>query len=200
MKSALIIFVRNPELGKVKTRLAKSIGDENALEVYRQLLQRTFEVTKDLNCDKFVFYADRITNNDLWQNEIYHKRLQRGDDLGERMRNAFGQLFEEGFKTATIIGSDCYELTAPILQGAIERLDQCDHVIGPSTDGGYYLLGMKGMNHQLFTNKNWSTDSVFDDTLNDIKASGSCYYLLPRLTDVDEEENIPLELMHKIVL
>lgn len=198
MKSALIIFVRNPELGKVKTRLAKSIGDENALFIYKQLLERTYEITSDLSCDKFVFYADEINHDDLWKNEIYKKRLQSGEDLGGRMRGAFNALFEEGYEKVIIIGSDCYELTTSILEDAFKRLEQADFVLGPSTDGGYYLLGMKAMNEVLFANKKWSTDTVLVDTLNDIKTSAASYFLLTKLTDVDEEENIPAEIRGKI--
>lgn len=97
MKSALIIFVRNPILGKVKTRLAITIGDENALAVYKQLLQRTKDITADLLVNRLVFYTDEVTANDLWNG--YEKCLQSGADLGERMRKAFE--YQQGVKLKT---------------------------------------------------------------------------------------------------
>ncbi len=89
MKSALIIFVRNPVLGKVKTRLAKELGNEVALSVYKKLLTHTHSVVSNINADRFIFYADDINENDIWKNDLYHKHLQSGNDLGERMRSAF---------------------------------------------------------------------------------------------------------------
>ena len=88
-KKALIIFTRNPELGKVKTRLAKSVGDESALEIYKFLLKHTVAITKNLNVDKYVFYSENIHRDDIWDPEIFRKKLQTGTDLGEKMQNAF---------------------------------------------------------------------------------------------------------------
>ena len=95
MKKALIIFVRNPELGKVKTRLAKSVGDEKALEIYKDLLRHTHEITLDVACDKFIFYADAINTTDIWENNLFNKELQIGNDLGQKMNNAFLKLFQK---------------------------------------------------------------------------------------------------------
>ena len=78
MKNAIIIFVRNPVLGKVKTRLAKDIGSEKALQVYKKLLQHTHTITADLDCDKFVYYADGISEHDIWENSLYKKRYSKG--------------------------------------------------------------------------------------------------------------------------
>jgi rSAM/selenodomain-associated transferase 1 len=196
---ALIIFVRNPELGKVKTRLAKTIGDEQALQIYKQLLQRTVEVTRNLASDKYVFYADGVNPNDVWENERYNKRKQEGDDLGERMQNAFQRVFNEGFAKVAIIGSDCYDLTSEIVTEAFEKLDAFDAVLGPSTDGGYYLFGMKNLVEDIFKDKRWSTESVLNDTINDLTLNGCSFFRLPALTDVDEEENIPAQLLQKLV-
>ena len=91
--NALLIFTRNPQLGKVKTRLAKTFGDKKALEVYKDLLLHTMEATKDLDCDVFVFYDEKIEENDIWSTKIYHKFVQSGKDLGEKMQNAFQKLF-----------------------------------------------------------------------------------------------------------
>ena len=191
MKPALIIFVRNPEPGKVKTRLAKTIGNAKALEVYIRLLDHTHSITKELACDKYIFYADQITDTDIWENTVYRKKIQQGQDLGERMHHAFTNLFAEGHSRIQIIGSDCYELTAEIIQSGFEKLTEKEVVIGPSTDGGYYLLGMQAPIKNVFSHKQWSTDSVFTDTVRDLQNHSFSYALLPMLPDVDEEKDIP---------
>ncbi len=189
-KAALIIFVRHPELGKVKTRLARGIGDEKALQVYRLLLQHTFEITNKVACDKYVHYTGDIVADDLWSALGYRKRAQQGDGLGERMSAAFETLLAEGYEKVLIIGSDCYQLNTVMINQAIAALDQYDTVLGPTFDGGYYLLCMKHMIPQLFTGKAWSTDTVAQDTLRDLKTLNLSCYLLPKLHDVDEAEDL----------
>ena len=189
MKSALIIFVRNPEPGKVKTRIAKTMGNEKALEVYKELLLHTYDITKDISCDKFVFYADQITENDLWETSFYHKKLQQGNDLGQRMLLAFRELFGLGYQCIQIIGSDCMELTTDIIETGFKRLHENEVVIGPSADGGYYLLGMRLLIPDVFYKKEWSTEKVFASTLADIKKLSLSYVLLPELSDIDTEKN-----------
>jgi rSAM/selenodomain-associated transferase 1 len=193
-ESALIIFVRNPVPGKVKTRLARTMGPESALSVYRHLLLRTHSITRSLLPDKFIFYDEDVQESDLWENNIYGKFCQQGEDLGERMQNAFDDLFQKGYRKLGIIGSDCYELTQEIIEEGFHRLDRHDLVLGPSTDGGYYLLGMKKMTTSIFTGKAWSTSAVFRDTLRSAQDYGLSHFLLPLLTDVDEEKDIPLSL------
>jgi rSAM/selenodomain-associated transferase 1 len=188
MKKALIIFVRNPLLGKVKTRLAATIGDEKTLMLYNHLLQHTHAITENLPVTKFVYYADYINEDDLWNS--FEKRLQQGNDLGERMKNAFAELFDAGFKHICIIGSDCYELNSDILNDAFEKLKTKDVVAGPVTDGGYYILGMKKQVTDFFINKEWSTDTVFSDTLKDSAALNLTQHQLPMLRDIDTEADL----------
>lgn len=189
-KAALIIFVRHPELGKVKTRLARSIGDEKALQVYQLLLQHTFEITNKVACYKYVHYAGDVVADDLWAAPGYRKRAQQGDGLGERMSAAFETLLAEGYEKVLIIGSDCYQLNTVIINQAIASLDQYDTVLGPTFDGGYYLLGMKQTIPQLFAGKAWSTDTVAQDTIRDLETLNLSCYLLPKLHDVDEAEDL----------
>ena len=184
----LLIFTRNPELGKCKTRLAAKIGDPAALEVYQFLLNHTVKFTKSLDASKFVYYSEEIWENDIWDNNVYHKRLQIGDDLGKRMHRAFSQGFDSGFKKIIIIGSDMYDLSQSDLEQAFSRLDTHDFVIGPAEDGGYYLLGMKIENSKVFQNKVWGTESVLSDTLKDLEKED--VYLLPEKNDVDHYEDI----------
>jgi len=187
-KNLLMIFTRNPELGKVKTRLAKTIGDQKALEVYKLLLNKTKEVTQNLASDKAVYYSVKIRENDIWNTDIYQKHLQSGVDLGERMKNAFQKAFESGYEKVAIIGSDLYDLTPSHIQTAFEKLDTNDVVIGPAEDGGYYLLATKKVYPKIFKNKNWGTSSVRKDTLNDLK-NGSIH-LLEKLNDIDVYEDL----------
>lgn len=189
MKKALIIFVRNPELGKVKTRLAKSVGDEKALEIYKDLLRHTHEITLDVACDKFIFYADAINTTDIWENNLFNKELQSGIELGQKMNNAFLKLFQKGYCKIVIIGSDCPSLTTGIIEEAFAKLDEADVIIGPSKDGGYYLLGLSDLITGLFENKEWSTDKVFAGTLENIHSENKKYALLPKLADIDTIED-----------
>jgi len=189
-KCLLMIFVKKPEAGNVKTRLAATIGDEKALDIYLQLLERTQEVTRPLPCHKTVYYTPEIVDFDLFDNQNYRKALQQEGDLGKRMQVAFENAFAQGYEKVCIIGSDCYELDTDILKEAFAQLNEKDLVIGPATDGGYYLLGMNKMNTFLFRNKDWSTPSVLSDTLDDIKEANLSFTLLPVLTDIDEEKDL----------
>ncbi len=195
MKKGLILFVRNPVLGQVKTRLARTLGNEQALRIYRHLLAYTHSITKELDCDKFVFYADAVTDHDLWENDQYHKRLQSGAELGQRMQHAFTALFQAGYERVIIIGSDCLELTAEIIQKGFLQLEEKDVVIGPSLDGGYYLLGMKHLRPALFQGKTWSSASVLADTIADCLEHTLSHSLLPQLNDIDEEKDVPENLL-----
>ncbi|MCH2033866.1 MAG: TIGR04282 family arsenosugar biosynthesis glycosyltransferase [Tenacibaculum sp.] len=187
-KNLLMIFTRNPELGKVKTRLAKSLGDEKALEIYKFLLNRTNEVTQQTSYDKAVFYSVKVRNNDIWDATIFQKLQQEGDDLGERMQNAFTTAFAMGYEKVTIIGSDLYDLESHHIDEAFNQLNSNDVVIGPAEDGGYYLLASKQVYPDIFKNKDWGTSSVREATLNDLKKQN--VFLLPILNDVDVIEDI----------
>lgn len=189
---SLIIFVKNPEKGKVKTRLAKDIGDDQALRVYGRLLQYTKTITRPLNAHKVVYYSDFVDNNDLWDNMVFDKRLQEGLDLGERMQNAFSQAFAEGKQRVIIIGSDCVELESYMIKEAFAVLENNDVVLGPARDGGYYLLGMKKFLPTLFENKPWSSSDVLMDTILDLKKMNASYYLLKTLSDIDTAEELHL--------
>ena len=191
MKTALIIFVRNPVLGKVKTRLAATMGNEKALAVYLSLLNHTKKITENLPVTKYVFYADEINENDLWNG--FEKKLQTGTGLGQRLKNAFEELFILGHKQVCIIGSDCYQLTTCIVKEAFEKLQSNDVVIGPATDGGYYLLGMCSPLKDLFRGIAWSRENVMADTLKLALGLKLLVQHLPVLNDVDEEKDIDFD-------
>jgi len=188
LENALIIFTRNPELGKCKTRLAKSVGDKEALKIYRYLLQHTADVSKSVTAERFVFYSKNIQQNDIWGTTYFHKILQHGDDLGERMQHAFELLFSKNFKKVIIIGSDLLDLSAKIIENAFNKLDEYDAVIGPAQDGGYYLLGMKTFQKNVFKNKEWGAETVFQQTKRDFFDKN--LYTLQTLNDIDYLEDL----------
>jgi len=190
MKEALLIFTRNPQPGKVKTRLAATIGNEATLQIYKQLLLHTVSMTYQLPIDKIIFYSDYIDQEDVWESTYYHKQVQQGSELGERMKNAFASTFEREYNKIVIIGTDCPGLNAEIIMNAFATLDKNDVVIGPAEDGGYYLLGMKQLNRALFEDIHWSTSTVLDDTKNKCAALHLKYGLLPLLKDIDEEKDL----------
>ncbi|NIJ44496.1 hypothetical protein FHR24_000935 [Wenyingzhuangia heitensis] len=183
----LIIFIRKPELGKVKTRLAKETSDEVALAVYKDLLTHTHHITKDLEVDKWVFYTDEIEFEDIWDEGNFMKMIQAEGDLGNKMQQAAFKGFGANYLEIVIIGSDIEELSTEILEDAFEQVKQ-QTVIGPAEDGGYYLLGLNEPRTDLFTNKQWGTDSVLRDTL--INLENEEIFLLDELNDIDYLEDI----------
>ncbi len=185
MDNALIIFVRNLEKGKVKKRLAKSLGDEKSLDVYKYLLEYTKDVAISCKYNLFVFYSHYIHINDVFDDNVFSKHVQEGNDLGEKMMNAFKYVFELGCKNVCIIGSDCYDLQTEILNKAFEKLHHNDVVIGPSKDGGYYLLAMSKLWPDLFADKDWGTSTVLDDTFETINKLGLTLARLTELNDID---------------
>ena len=187
-KNLLIIFTRNIVLGKCKTRLAKTIGAEKALEIYRFLVQHTAEISKAVEADKWVSYSEQPEHRDYFDSASYKKFAQEGTDLGERMERAFAAGFERGYSNIVIIGSDIYELDEKDLNTAFRSLEQHEYVIGPARDGGYYLLGMKEHSPELFKAKSWGTDRVFNDTMNDLENRD--VKLLPVRNDIDVFEDI----------
>ncbi len=187
-KNLLLIFTRNPELGKAKTRLAKTVGDKTALEIYTFLLEKTRDVSSKVSSDKAVYYSVKIRENDIWNKNTFQKHQQVGEDLGFRMLNAFKNGFEVGYEKVMIIGSDLYDLTSENIENAFDELNNNDLVIGPAEDGGYYLLGMNSLHSTIFKNKNWGTETVRKDTLSDLKDKK--VKLLEIKNDIDIYEDI----------
>ncbi len=187
-KNLLMIFTRNPELGNCKTRLAATIGDQAALDIYKFLLDHTVSITKNLTVSKEVHYSIQIRDNDIWDPNIYDKKQQFGDDLGVRMEHAFAEGFAKGYQNIIIIGSDMYDLNQKDIEHAFVILESQDYVIGPAEDGGYYLFGMKSLNSQVFKHKNWGTETVLEDTLKDLQNDN--VKLLEERNDIDYYKDI----------
>ncbi len=187
-KALVMVFTRNPELGKVKTRLAKTIGDENALKVYKHLLSHAEKTIRKVKADKAAYYSEKIRDNDIWDSNIYQKYKQEGQDLGLRMQHAFSNGFSANYNKVIIMASDLYAITPKHIEEAFRQLDNHEVVIGPSPDGGYYLLGMKTLHKQIFTKKRWSTATVFKETMEDLKNID--VHLLEELNDIDTYNDI----------
>ena len=189
-KKLLIIFTKNPELGKGKSRLAATIGKEKALIIFKELIKHTVSITKGLDCDKLVMFSDYLGDNTYFDDTIYKKGLQEGNDLGDRMRNAFNQAFDVGYEQVMMIGSDCYQLTQNELEKGFKILDSNDFVFGPAEDGGYYLIGTRTSFTKVFDNKTWSTATVLYEAIRDVEGADLTFDTLTTLSDVDYEEDL----------
>ena len=187
----IMVFIRNPELGRVKTRLAKSIGDQAALETYKTLSKHTFKIISEIDSDKLIFYSDKIQDNDVWTATNCKKQIQTKGDLGQKMLAAFQYGFSLGYQKILIIGSDLYSLRLKHIESAFEQLENYDVVIGPALDGGYYLLGLNFIIPKIFKQKQWSTSSVLKETLSDLKEFN--VNLLEPLNDIDTYEDLKKE-------
>jgi rSAM/selenodomain-associated transferase 1 len=183
-KEGLIIFIKNPEKGKVKTRLAAEVGEEKALQIYRSLLRKVRKLSGDYPVRRFLFYSRFIDRQDEWTEDLFQKHLQEGAGLGERMHNAFEIAFQQ-VERAVIIGSDCPELSSDHLDEAFQALRDKEVAIGPAQDGGYYLLGLKTPSPFLFEKMTWSTSQVFRETMERIKNRKKTVHVLPALSDID---------------
>lgn len=187
-ENLLVVFVKNAVLGHAKTRLAKTIGDESAFEVYKTLLAITERETTSLdNCDIHIYFSSEITE-DLWPGKT--KFVQSGKDLGERMENAFIQGFKDGYKRIIGVGSDLPDLNAEVMQKGLSSLHDSDSVFGPSDDGGYYLIGMNKHLSCIFENKPWSTETLLTETKAELAEKGHSTTLLGVLNDIDTIEDL----------
>lgn len=186
----LLIFVKHPIAGQVKTRLAAGIGHEKALAVYHELLAFTRSTAEQIGADKAVWYGNEVPSQDLWAEAGWPRLLQEGPTLGHRMEMAFRWGFEQGYQQICVIGSDCATLSPEILQQAFDALNAHEAVLGPANDGGYYLLGLREVLTPLFHNKHWSTDQVLAQTLQDLQDGQHSYHLLPELVDIDTIDDL----------
>jgi uncharacterized protein len=189
----LLIFIKNPLLGQVKTRLAATLGAAKALDIYHELSAITRQVALKTDAERHLFYSHAIIENDEWSADFFQKKLQKDtSDLGERMSAAFADIFEKNTTTDNkilIIGSDCPTLTADIVQKAFQYLDTNEVVIGGADDGGYYLLGMKTYYPELFSNMEWSVNTVLSETIKRAQNLNLSVFLLPFLSDIDTESD-----------
>lgn len=187
-KNLLVVFVKNPVQGKAKTRLAASIGDAAALEVYKRLIAITEKETSNVvNSDLHVYFSTE-TDATLWSGK--QQFVQQGNDLGERMFDAFEHGFTLGYERIVGVGSDLPDLTAAIISQGLELLKSSDTVFGPSEDGGYYLIGMSKKITCIFENKQWSTETLLRKTLEELTSKEYSTSILETLNDIDTIEDL----------
>lgn len=193
-KKAVILFIKYPEEGKVKTRLASTTNDKFAVDIYRAISENVFceldKLGKDI--DVFIFYsaidnAEKITS---WVGKAFNYKVQTGLDLGEKMSNSFEDVFSRNYLSAIIIGSDVPEITSNVIIDAFNNLENHDIVISPSDDGGYSLLGINNMHKELFQNIRWSSKHVLNETMEIINNKKLKLSLLESLVDIDTEEEL----------
>lgn len=190
MADTVIVFLKNLTFGKVKTRLAATIGDQQALEVYRGLVTHTLKQVYRPEHDTLLYFSDSLHHDLPVIESQCSLRLQKGNDLGERMANAFKEVFGSSVDKALIIGTDCPGLDSCIIDEAFHALDTHQVVIGPATDGGYYLLGMTNFHECLFEEIPWSTSKVLELTLHKCVMHKLSYNLLKELSDIDNENDL----------
>ena len=186
MQDALLIFIRNPVRGRVKSRVARTAGEEAALNIYLALLGHTRSVCVEVEAARLLFYSDDIGYGDEWPEALFEKSLQQGEDLGARMLQAFETALA-GHRRAVIVGSDCPAITPGLIHQAFDLLGTHELVVGPAADGGYYLLGMCRPQAALFENIAWGTGEVFAQTMESAARIGLTSAVLPILPDIDCE-------------
>ncbi len=187
---SMLVMAKRPQLGKVKTRLAKDIGDEKALLIYKELLTATERLLNQAEANTFVF-ATGSGGEQVFKAFEHHQFEQVGDDLGQRMKHAFETAFAEfGAHPCLMIGTDCPEISVDHLQKAIGALRDHDAVFGPSIDGGYYLIGMNELIPELFDGISWSTDQVLNQSLSALTGGCRTVTLIDQLNDIDTLDDL----------
>ena len=199
---ALAIFCKTPERGFVKTRLAASVGEQKALEIYLDLLKITDEETRLFSSSRYLFLTSAVEDSiekmrstlqeqDLFTASKTSYTTQQGEDLGQRMSTAFENLFKK-HRSVVLIGCDLPDLTSALISNAFDALQSNDLVIGPSCDGGYYLIGLNKETSDLFKEISWSTEKVLNQTLEKAERLSLKVQLLDRLRDIDTLEDLHL--------
>jgi rSAM/selenodomain-associated transferase 1 len=193
-RSGLIVFAREPIPGRVKTRLAASVGDIAAAELYELMLQDVLNTSRQLGeVETIVFWDCEVESlAHLARRYSCCSKKQSGGDLGQRMQAAFGEMFASGYDACCIIGSDAPDLPFSYIQQAFDRLtkERVDAVFGPCDDGGYYLMGMSRLWPQLFENIDWSTSNVLRESLAEAVMAGCKTSLLPEWYDIDNVDDL----------
>jgi rSAM/selenodomain-associated transferase 1 len=199
-KDYLIVFLKYAEKGKVKTRLAEKMGNEFTLDFYTICAEHVFNICNDLkskDITPILFSSEKrnVGNIRKWSGEKFDVHFQEEGELGNKMYEAFKQIFGLDASKAVIIGTDLPDLSHQIIVEAFNLLDNYDVVLGPAKDGGYYLLGLNKKQfdesiHQLFNSISWSTNKVLTETIIRIDKLKLKYKLLKELQDIDTEENL----------
>ena len=196
-KHHLIIFTRYPEPGKTKTRLIPALGTEGAANLQRQMTEHTLSQVKQLQKTSAISCEVRFAGGHLqlmqeWLGYDIAYQPQGEGDLGSRMAQSFYNAFQSGAEKVLTIGTDCPDVNAQILAEAFKQLQQCDLVLGPAVDGGYYLIGLQRSVPELFINIDWGTSQVLQQTIDTAQTLNLLVNYLPLLADIDRPEDLPI--------
>jgi uncharacterized protein len=187
--SALIIFAREPQLGRVKTRLKDNLPSLKIQQLYKAFIQDVCRMAGTIPCPRFLFYTGAGTRDAVPFLSRFKKkfllRRQSGRNLGRRMLGAFEFGAKEGYGQTVIIGTDCLTLSAKDVTRAFKTLARYDCVLGPAKDGGYYLIGLRRPNPELFTGVRWGSADVLRETIGRLQKCGLSFHLLPVKEDID---------------
>lgn len=189
-ENGLIIFLKLPSRGKVKTRLESTLGADFVFTLYTAFIMDTLKICRSVDADILLAYSPDAEAEEVYKPLLtaYRSYKQRGGDLGERMFNAFEDAYGYGYNRCVLIGSDIPEITGEIIDGAFIRLEKYDMVIGPSADGGYYLIGNNRRTNSIdyFMDIEWSRPEVFKNTEKRIYSSGYTLSFTEVLNDIDD--------------
>tara|TARA_B100001175_G_scaffold58324_1_gene47076 strand:- start:79 stop:690 length:612 start_codon:yes stop_codon:yes gene_type:complete len=188
MKTLLIIFAKHPQLGKVKRRLGRDLGMEASLWIYNKILQHTAKISFYSKLDTVVFKNKKSSKLESIFKHVKKFEIQKGKNLGEKMEAAFLWAFDQKYENVMLIGTDLWTLNKDTLLEAKKALENKDIVVGPCYDGGYYLIGMRNLNNEIFTDIPWSKKEVFRKTLS--KAKENSIYCLDLKNDVDNKKSL----------
>ncbi len=190
-RDAFVLFLRYPEKGAVKTRLTAVLGEDRTYELYRCFLSDLALMVQEVDAEMIIAYSGPAGASFPEFPGIRCLR-QRGSDIGERMYFAFEDVFAEGFDRLVLAGSDIPDLPSAFVNEALNRLAAADIVLGPSTDGGYYLIGCnrRGLNRTIFSGIPWSTPRVFSETLKRVAQAKLTAALLPEWRDIDDLDDL----------
>ena len=194
----ILVFIKSPEEGAVKSRLAAAIGEEHACRLYEQfvldLLKTLEKAANDGNYAlKVCFYPPESAKAIAkWLGSRYEYLSQQGGDLGERMSKAFRESFVAGYRQILLVGSDIPDLPAQIIHDGFASLKQHGAVIGPAHDGGYYLIGFRSdcFLPDIFTDIRWDTGDVFEKTMALFGLGNQDVSILPSWRDIDTLEDL----------
>ncbi len=193
-RACLVVMIKYPEPGKVKTRLGREIGMDNAARLYKDFVSRLLATCSKISCKTVLScHPGRpVSDYRKWLGDEYLFIVQQGKDLGMIMQDSFEQAFDQGFSGVILLGSDIPHLPGDYIEKAINKLERSDLVIGPALDGGYYLLGInkKSFNDRIFKEIPWSTSRVFARTLKVIEDNNLTRFILPCLRDIDTLDDL----------
>jgi uncharacterized protein len=193
-KKCILVFVRAPEIGKVKTRLANVIGHDSALRLYMNFVTDELDMLRNLFFDVIICFHPHSKRHSVenWLNHEFDFMAQHGNNLGQRMGHAFQEVFSLGYQQALLIGSDLPNLPSSTILDAFDHLTSYDAVIGPCEDGGYYLIGFCDHTYyrEIFMQIDWGTARVLEQTLLCLHKRHLNYHMLAGWRDIDDYKDL----------